>query len=346
MPVPLDGAAGWGDAITIVPWALDLAYGDDRILADSAAAMRRWVDYCAAVAAQFRGAGKQGTPERPHERYLWDTGFQWGEWLEPGGSWNPISDFGIVATAYLAQSARLLSRALGVLDEPDASHYADLADRVTDAWRTEYWIDGRLTVESQANYVRGLRLELIPEADRPAAASRLVGLIDEAKGHLGTGFLSTPWLLPVLADAGHADVAYHVLQQREAPGWLVMLDRGATTVWESWEGVDADGIAHDSLSHYSKGGVIDFFHECIAGLRPLEPGWRRFLVKPTPGGGITWAEASLDSCAGRIEVRWDLREHVMTATILVPEAATAWVELPGTMPVQLGPGRHEVTTTA
>ena len=107
---------------------------------------------------------------------------------------------------------------------------------------------------------------------------RLVELIREAGTHLGTGFLATPYLLPVLADSGHLDVAYELLLQDTEPSWLAMIDRGATTVWERWNGVDADGVPHESLNHYSKGAVISFLHRYVAGIQLLEPGYRHFRV--------------------------------------------------------------------
>lgn len=345
--ISLEGSAGWGDACTIVPWQLYRAYDDQAFLADNVPMMRRWLDRVEKVARGFRHPSREARgPEQPHERYVWDAGFHWGEWLEPaaGNPWSPMNDHGIIATAYYHLSALLLSRALEVLGDPDAARYARLAERVRDAWRTEFWRDGRLTTdESQANYVRGLHLGLIPEQDTDDAVARLVELVHDAGNHLGTGFLSTPWLLGVLADHGHADLAYRVLQQRDYPGWLIMLDRGATTVWENWEGVHDDGTAEASLSHYSKGGVIDFFHGHIAGLRLIEPGWRRFEVRPVPGGGITWAEAALDSVVGRIEVAWRLSGQELTATVTVPEGSTALVALPGAEPIEVGPGTHELT---
>jgi alpha-L-rhamnosidase len=341
----LEGPAGWGDACTIVPWELYQAYGDAGILADLYPTMRRWVDHVAEVASGFRHHTKAGLPVRPHDRYLWDAGFQWGEWLEPGQQWRPTDDHGVVATAYYAWSARLVARVASLLGDAEAeASYSALADQVVDAWRSEYWRDGRLTQESQANYVRALTLGLVPDEERDTALSRLVELVHEADDHLSTGFLSTPWLLPLLADGGHADLAYKVLFQDDIPGWLIMLRRDATTVWEAWEGVHDDGTAHGSLSHYSKGGVIAFFHSHIAGLRRLEPGWRRFLVKPVPGAGITWAETALDSAAGRIEVAWRLAGDRMTCGVTVPDGATARVELPGAAaPVEIGPGRHHLT---
>ena len=153
--------------------------------------------------------------------------------------------------------------------------------------------------------MRALAFDLVPDELRPAVADRLVELIRAAGTHLGTGFLATPYLLPVLADTGHLDVAYELLLQDTEPSWLAMIDRGATTVWERWDGVDADGVPHESLNHYSKGAVVSFLHRYVAGLELLEPTWRRFRVAPRPGGGLTSAEAAHESPYGRIEVAWD-----------------------------------------
>ena len=122
-----------------------------------------------------------------------------------------------------------------------------------------------------------------PTTSGPPARHGSSQLIRDAGNHLSTGFLATPFLLPVLADTGHLDVAYDLLFQDTEPSWLVMVDRGATTVWEEWGGVDADGAPHASLNHYSKGAVITFLHQYVAGLQLLEPGYRRFRVRPAAG---------------------------------------------------------------
>jgi alpha-L-rhamnosidase len=124
---------------------------------------------------------------------------------------------------------------------------------------------------------------------------------------------------------------------------MAMIDRGATTVWERWEGVDADRVPHESLNHYSKGAVIGFLHRYVAGLQPLEPGYRRFRVAPRPGGGIAWAEAHHDSPHGRIAVRWTLDDGEMTCTVDVPAGTTAELRLPGGAASTLDPGHHVVT---
>ncbi len=139
-------------------------------------------------------------------------------------------------------------------------------------------------------------------ADRGA---RLVELVRAAGTHLATGFLATPYLLPVLADTGHLDVAYELLFTDTMPSWLYMIERGATTVWERWDGVRPDGTPFESLNHYSKGAVVSFLHRYVAGIRLLEDSggaaYRQFRVEPSPGGGITWAQAEHDSPYGRIE---------------------------------------------
>jgi alpha-L-rhamnosidase len=290
----------------------------------------------------------------PHERYLWDTGFHWGEWLEPGGA---PADFGVfvradkseVATAYLYRSAATLVRIAGVLGLPEEQWrgYAEIADGSLEAWRREFVRpDGTLAVQTQASHVRALAFGLVPDEAQPAVAARLAGLIGEAGGHLGTGFLSTPYLLPVLADRGHLGTAYGLLRQDTPPSWLAMVDRGATTVWEQWEGVDARGVPHGSLNHYSKGAVASFLHRYVAGLRPAGPGYRAFEVRPRPGGGITWATARHISPFGPIEVSWRRRGRSFALDVLVPPGTTATVALPGEAPRDVRPGRHHWTGSA
>ena len=214
-----------------------------------------------------------------------------------------------------------------------------------DAWRREFvHADGTLAVQTQASHVRALAFGLVPEELRPPVAARLAGLVALADGHLTTGFLSTPYLLPVLADHGYLDTAYELLLQDTPPSWLTMVDRGATTVWEEWEGVDGLGVPHASLNHYSKGAVAAFLHRYVAGLRPAEPGYRTVEVRPRPGGGITAATARHISPFGPIEVSWRLDGRSLELDVLIPPGTTATVILPGEAPRNAAPGRHRWTS--
>jgi alpha-L-rhamnosidase len=216
-----------------------------------------------------------------------------------------------------------------------------LSEKVRAAWQAEYiGPDGRLTPDTQANHVRALAFDLVPDELRPKVAARLTELVREAGTHLGTGFLATPYLLPVLADTGHLDLAYDLLRQDTEPSWLVMIDRGATTVWENWNGVTADGTVNASLNHYSKGAVVSFLHRHVAGLELLEPGYRRFLVRPRPGGDLTWAEAVHESPYGRIEMGWRLDNGHLHVRLAVPAGTEATVVLPSGRQKTAGPGTH------
>jgi alpha-L-rhamnosidase len=348
----LNGSAGWGDAAVIVPWELYRAYGDVQILDELWPTMVRWLERAERMARERRHPSRieRSAEPAPHERYLWDTGFHWGEWLEPGDGPGPMDQFvaadkGDVATAFLAHSAGLMSRIATLVGrDDDAARYAELSGRVRAAWQLEYLdADGRLTPDTQANHVRALAFDLVPDDLRPALADRLVELIRKADTHLGTGFLATPYLLPVLADAGHLDVAYELLLQETGPSWLAMVDRGSTTVWESWHGVDDDGVPHDSLNHYSKGAVVSFLHRYTAGIELVEPAYRRFRVRPRPGGGLTAAEGAHESPYGRIESSWQLSGTSFDLRVVVPAGTAAEVVLPDGRVDGAGPGTHTYT---
>ncbi|WP_034271409.1 family 78 glycoside hydrolase catalytic domain [Haloechinothrix halophila] len=346
----LNGSAGWGDAAVIVPWELYRAYGDRAVLAELWPTMVAWLDQVERTARGQRHQARAARRPEPaaHEQYLWDAGFHWGEWLVPGEEPTDFAAFaaadkGDVATAYFAYSAGLMARIARILGLGDAPRYSRLSERVRDAWRAEYVDDkGRLTPDTQANHVRALAFGLVPDEQRPAVAERLVELIREAGTHPGTGFLATPYLLPVLADTGHLGVAYELLFQDTEPSWLVMVDRGATTMWERWDGVDADGVAHESLNHHSKGAVISFLHRYTAGIQLLDgaPAYRRFRVRPRPGGALTWAEAAHDSPYGRIEVSWRIDGAELDVRVTVPAGTSAEVVLPDGRTLDAGPGRH------
>lgn len=149
-------------------------------------------------------------------------------------------------------------------------------------------------------------------------------------------------MLPVLADTDHLDVAYELLFQDSEPSWLVMVDRGATTVWEEWGGISADGTPHASLNHYSKGAVVTFLHQHTVGLQLLEPGYRRFRVAPQPGGGLTSANATHRSPFGPITVRWEQQPDRFDLEVSVPPGTTAEVDLPSGQTATLTAGHHSL----
>ncbi|MEU5095235.1 family 78 glycoside hydrolase catalytic domain [Streptomyces sp. NPDC020996] len=358
----LNGSAGWGDAAVIVPWEIYRAYGDLDLLREQYPSMRAWVEYAAGQARTRRHPDRAAARPHPaaHEEFLWDTGFHFGEWLEPGVApdLDPARDRGDVATAYLFRSAGLLARVAALLGHrDDATRYRRVADGARAAWRHEYLTaDGATVPDTQATLVRALAFGLVPPHLRPRAADRLAELVRAAGTQLSTGFLSTALLLPVLADHGHLDLAYELLLRDTPPSWLAMIDKGATTIWEDWEGTDEHGRPKMSYNHYSKGAVVSFLHQCVAGIRlPDDPvdcsvdpddiaaagaGYRRFVVAPRPGGGLTSASARHDCPHGTIRSAWERHGDSFALTVEVPPGTEAEVRLPGGTRTVAGPGVH------
>ena len=253
-----------GATSSCCPLDLPQAYGDISLLRETWGSMTAWVQFAAAAAAGGRHPARAAArPEAAaHERYLWDTGFHWGEWMEPGAVVTDFpafvrADKSETATAYLCRSAATVARVAAALGWPEDQwhRYHVIAEGALDAWRREFVRpDGTLAVQTQASHVRALAFGLVPEELRPAVAGRLVELIGLAGGHLATGFLSTVHLLPVLADSGHLGPAYQLLLQDTSPSWLTMVGRGATTMWEEWDGVDEHGVPHGSPTTQQGGG--------------------------------------------------------------------------------------------
>lgn len=360
----MTGSAGWGDAIVAVPWEMFTAYGDPAFLSENWDSMVRWVEWALATARTERHPSRVERSVEPmaHEAYIWDGSFHWGEWIEPknrrpdGTLIDPIqddpatwfmADKGEVGTAFLYRSVHTLSLVADVLGRAeDAVALSELAIRIHDAWRAEFLADtGRTSTDTQAAYVRALSFGLIPDHLTDAAATRLVELIHEASGHLATGFLSTGDLLPVLADHGHAAVAYEVLLQRSSPSWLNMIDRGATTIWEDWDGIDERGDAHESLNHYSKGAAIRFLHTHVLGLRqaPDSRGWKSVTIQPLPTSSITWARGSHESPRGEIAVSWHTVGDELALEVQLPAGTNGTLVMPDGSERQIGAGLTTAT---
>jgi alpha-L-rhamnosidase len=344
------GSAAWADAI-VMPWLVYQTYGDIGLLNAQWESMERWLAWVTDAAASRRHPSRAAAgPTAPHERFIWDTGFHFGDWMEPDREFDREAppDRGIAATAYFARGADLLAEIAHVLGrQHDARRYTRLATSVKEAWRAEFVThDGRLVRDTQANYVRALAFNLVGDEHRAAVAQRLAELVGEADNHIATGILGAGLLLPELADAGYPQLAYEVLMQESQPSWFTMLERGATTIWETFDAVDKAGrLCGDgfhALNQPAFGAVIGFLHTHIAGIRQIAgiAAYRRFRVAPIPGGGLTWARATHESPYGLISVSWTRRGQAFALEIEVPPLSIAEVLLPNGERKEAQPGSH------
>jgi alpha-L-rhamnosidase len=329
--------AGWSDAAVIVPWVLHQRFGDAGLLRRQYPSMRAWVDGLTA------SLGPVGLFDKP--------AVQLGDWLDPAAPpdapWQAETDAHLVATAYRAHVAGLLSRIAAVIgEEADAAKYADLANGVRQAFHDEFVTQGgRIASSGQTGYALALEFGLLPDPEQRARAARqLVRLVRE-KGHkVATGFLGTPLICDALTSAGAIDDAYQMLLQAECPSWLYPVTMGATTVWERWDSMLPDGSVNPgemtSFNHYALGAVADWMHRVVAGLGPGSPGYRSLRIEPRPGGGISWARTAHRTPYGLAEVAWERAEGELRVDVTVPTGSVATVVLPGLEPREIECGRH------
>ncbi len=337
------GAAAWGDAATICPWTIYLCYGDKRLLAKQYESMAGWVDY---------------VHSRADDDTIWRQDFQFGDWLDYRGKDprlpTPMTNYELMATAFFAHSAELVATAAQVLGKTDdAKRYTDLANKVKAAFNAEFVTpSGRVGPNSQTAYVLALHFDLLPEAKRAAAAARLAQIVKETDYHIATGFVGTPYLCHVLSRFGYNDVAYKLLNQETYPSWLYPVKQGATTIWERWDGIKPDGsfqaASMNSFNHYAYGAIGDWLYQVVAGIEidPDAPGYKRVLIQPQPGGGLTYANASLDSIYGRIESKWKLENNKFQLSVTIPPNTEGVVRLPAQSVADIseqGEGLSQVT---
>jgi alpha-L-rhamnosidase len=320
---PVDSAAVWSDAAVWVPWALYEAYGDTAVLARQYSSMTAHVRR---VAAKLSPSG------------VWDEGFQFGDWLDPDAPpdqpWAAKADPGVVATACLHRSARILTEVAGLLGRADdATEFARLSSRVRAAFDAEY-VDADGTVRSDCTtaYTLAIVFDLLSPELELLAGERLAKVVAASGHRISTGFAGTPYVCDALARTGHLDDAYALLQQRECPSWLYPVTMGATTVWERWDSMLPDGSINPgemtSFNHYALGAVADWMHRTVAGIAPLEPGYGKVLLAPRPGGDLTWAAASLETRHGLVAIRWSLAEGVLSVETTLPPGVSGVLSLP------------------
>ena len=333
-------AAGWSDAIAIVPWVLYERYGDVRVLEENYLAILRWIDYQTGVAATGLPdalAGVELAEDRlARQRLLYNTGDHFGDWLTPSTlAGRPLHEAimtapqltsELVAPMFQARTLTIASRIASVLGHAeDAAELERRATAVRAAFTAEYVAeDGSLPVELQGLYALAIAFEMTPEDLRPRLGKRLAGLVAANGNRLDTGFLSVPYLLDALWDTGHRDLARAVLWQSEPPSWLYEVDHGATTIWETWDAVAPDGTVREtSLNHYAFGCVDDWLYRRVAGISAAAPGYRSVVIEPDLDCGLDRVSAHVDTVHGRVAVRWSRRDGAADLEVTVPPGVDA-----------------------
>ena len=323
------GSVTFPTAALVIPGHLYRHYGDMRILETHYACMREWVEKMIPNLADFT---------MPKDTY--------GDWCVPPESlemiWSAdpgrVTNPELVSTAYFYHDLRLIARyALLLGKADDASRYDDLADRVRDAFNAKFLnpAAGVYGNGTQTSSVLPLAYGLAPDEHRERVFANLVENIMVKSGcHIGTGMIGCQWLMRVLSDNGRPDVAYKLATQTSYPSWGYMVEQGATTIWELWNGDHGDPLMNSGNHVMQIGDLCTWLHEYVAGIAPDEgcPGFRHMIMRPQVTGKLTSARAYHDSMYGRIASDWSIADGVLEWRIEVPANTTATIHVPADSP--------------
>ncbi|KAF5687155.1 alpha-L-rhamnosidase [Fusarium denticulatum] len=335
---PNISSAIWGDALISVPWDLYQSSGDTDFLADLYDNMNEWLT---------KGV------KRDKDGLLWDPNHsQLGDWLEPGAPaddpGNGPTDEILVSNAFLIRMTDIMVQISGMLGRDRerqlwAKQAADLRARFAQIYITD---EGRVVSDTQTALALAIHFSLFPTSkQQDTAAARLVHLIRRnARFKIATGFAGTPILGHALNKINQHQLFYRMLMHRKPPSWLYPVTTGSTTIWERWDSMLPDGTLNSSnmtsFNHYALGSVANWMHTTIAGIQPLEPGWKRIRIAPVPGGTITSCHARFISPYGEVDVSWQLAGDKIHLSATIPGNTEAEVTLPGGEPEVVGSGRH------
>lgn len=348
--------SGWGDAAVVVPWLMYEAYGDKDILERSFPSMQRWLEY---VRLQAAASLTEEDRQNPALAHLWRAGsFHFGDWLAPSartltptgmydGRHMALATKELLPTIWYARSASILADAAAVLGRGETADYRCLAAAIRESFCAAFVRNGRLVDERQGNYVLAAAFDMVP-GQRDALVARLAELIHQRGDRLDTGFVSTAFLLQVLADGGHAGLAYSLLCSEQDPSWLYQVERGATTVWEMWDSIQQDGnVTRTSQIQPALGSVGEWLYGYVAGLRPASPGWDDIRIEPVLDERLSWARGSHRTRHGVVSAEWQRHEDTVRLRIELPDGTRGTVRLEangpelihlGGMPVAECPG--------
>ena len=327
-------SVGWADAVYLIPYRYYKQYGDRSLLEEAWPMIKKYINY---LWKHLGLTDKKAAKANPFNAYTYEKGVHLGEWLEPEAfrdeKYGAQAKHPEECTAYLYLTMTTVGEIAGLLGETAFKEKCEkYANGAKDAYNHLVVKTGALSTNRQAKIVRPLALGLLNEPEKKEAEKLLVKAVKDYSYCVGTGFLSTPFLLTVLTEAGEAETAYKMLENTKKPGWLGEVLDKATTIWENWEG-DA------SHNHYSPGAVCEWLVTTVGGIR-LQ-GENHFKIQPIPGGTLQYAKTSYHSIYGKVETIWEKRGEKTYYTITVPVNTTAEVLFPDGTKETVIAGRYE-----
>ena len=320
----------WPSAMTIVPESLRVMYGDEATEVKHYESRKKWLNHLATFIKE------DGTIDKDN----------YGDWCVPPE--DPIlihskdparkTNQGLLATAYYAYNLKLMAQCAERLGKAeDRQEFLDRAQKATDALNKVYYDakKGQYDNGTQTSCVLPLAFGLVPKGQEQKVFDTLVSNIENVTDkHIGTGLIGGQWLNRVLSDCGQIDLSYTFATNRTYPSWGYMLEKGATTVWELWNGDTADPAMNSGNHVMLVGDLGIWYFEYLAGIKSDETvgGFKKIMMKPNIIGDLTWVDAAYDSVRGLVASNWELDREtgLFQWRIIVPVGSTALVSVPTT----------------
>jgi alpha-L-rhamnosidase len=326
-------APGWADAAVELPYLMYINYGDKEIILDHFESYERYIENI-----------RKNNPD-----LIWKSGLglNYGDWLNGNtlnaegfpktGAQIPSEAFSTIMFYNSVNTLAKMADAIGNAEK--AVYYSGLAAKIKDAFIGRFVdADGKIEGDAQACYALALYYGVYTKELEKNFEKRMIDKFIPYSGRMNTGFHSTPCLMKELVKRGYADKAYKLLETKEFPSWGYSIEQGATSIWERWDGYvkgrGFQGAGMNSFNHYAFGAVGEWMYENILGIQPdsNSPGFRHFILKPCPGGSLTWAKGSFNSINGKIEVDWKIKNNIFEYNFIVPPNTSATVYIPGKSP--------------
>jgi alpha-L-rhamnosidase len=316
-------SSGWGDVGTIIPWKIYQRTGDVGFLEDNFEMMKKWVGY----------------HQKKSKNHISNM-MSFSDWLQPyPESEKNTGDTSrnLIGTAFFARSAKLTAQTAEVLGKTEEqAKYEALYQTVAEAFDNKFFDDtGKVkgVTETQTSYLLALAFDLLPESKVENAQSNLLRKLKEADNHLRTGFLGTPLMSRVLDDMGKVDLVYKLLFNETYPSWFYSINQGATTIWERWNSYSKtegyNPMSMNSLNHYAYGAIGEWMYERIAGIAPLEAGYKVIKIAPQVRQPLNAASASLNTPYGKVASSWEVKRDIFNLEVTIPPNTIARVVVPG-----------------
>lgn len=320
-PNPGAGGGGpyWCGFFVLAPWRTYVNYNDPRLIEKYYSQMKEWFKYVDKYTVD--GLLKRWPDTKYRDWYL-------GDWLAPMGvDAGAQSSVDLVSNCFISECLGTMNKVALVLGKKEeAEEFATRKEKLNKLIHQTFYRpnEGIYSTGSQLDMCYPMLVGVVPDALYNTVRENMMAITEEKhKGHIAVGLVGVPILTEWAVRNKKADFFYQILKKRDYPGYLYMIDNGATATWEYWSG-------ERSRVHNCYNGIGTWFYQAVGGIRPDEaaPGYRHVYIDPQIPNGVTWAKTTKESPYGTIIVNWELKNSQLNLQVSVPSGTTATICIP------------------